>query len=69
MATTRAITDDGSVWVTTFFGGAQRGRCFTITQVLDDSRIEVTVTDKQLRGLLLEHGVAVQDSGHRPEMI
>ena len=68
MATTRALSDDGNVWCTTFFGGKERGRCFTLNLVRKGHLASATFTEQQLMDLLTNEGEIVTDGGSRPGM-
>lgn len=69
MSTTRAITDDGNAWVTTFFGGVQRGRCFDIGLARDGQKVKATLTEEELWNFLKAINDPTPDDGLRPEMI
>ncbi len=66
MATTRPLNDAQDIWVTTFFGGADKGTCFTITAGFADSKVAVsrTFTKEELKLLLVETGKV--SAFHRP---
>lgn len=68
MATTKSLNSEDSVYVTTFYGGADRGRCYTFTQNIDGRRVKTTVNELELQAMLWltsrsETGV---DDGIRP---
>lgn len=68
MATTRALSDDGNVWCTTFFGGKERGRCFTLNVARNGHLASATFTEPQLMEMLIDQGNNGADDGNRPEM-
>lgn len=67
MSTTRFIADDGSVWVTTFFGGQTRGRCFTFNAANNEGKIvQRTFTNAEFIQFLQDGGQTFSDDGLRP---
>lgn len=57
MATTRMLNDNETVWVTTYFGGIERGTCFDISmQVSEVAQITMNVSIAELRDLIMRNG-------------
>lgn len=75
MANTVSLNSDDSVYVTTFYGGEERGRCYTITVNSEKGTVPQrafrTVTEEELFSILGANqegsdGLVVEDNGERP---
>jgi hypothetical protein len=69
MATTKSITSDDTIWITTFFGGRDRGRCFTVTAIRGGFKSVKTFDEEAFIATLFANGSdeLAPDDGVRPE--
>lgn len=68
MATTKSLNSDDSIYVTTFYDGINRGRCYTFTANENGFRTTRTLTEDELRAFIVDPEIGVTiDDGIRPE--